>query len=380
MGLTTIKARNFGTDVISRLFYSSPNIGLDLAREKLNMVQIDTRFNQFRVLSAISDYHNSSYEEILQQPEKFREIMKYSFRKGSFSGRNVVSTVPQSLLTNLFLNFQCRPQESETQAILSSLKNRVSDDLGNYVIDYLAIKPQQTEQTERTALVSMVKQDDIEIYLDLLVSCGLSVQALEVGPVAIKRLITIMAQQVGKEKVLAINFGTKNSYLTVIWQDQLLLDRKIDFGMNDVLEAIAKAFDVNTKTALNVLHQYGLNQTKPISFMADIDEDDASSIQNVLADVLMPGFYSLADAIKDVLVYVASETRGGAIELIYLMGSLARVSAVDEVISSLISIPVKTINPFYGFSDDIQLSESAADLGPLAGIAVATGLSLRGCI
>jgi len=74
---------------------------------------------------------------------------------------------------------------------------------------------------------------------------------------------------------------------------------------------------------------------------------------------------------------VASETRGGAIEQIYLLGSLARIAGIDQLLRTHLSIPVKTINPFYGFS--VRSSNNMVDdLGPLAGIAVATGLALRG--
>ena len=76
------------------------------------------------------------------------------------------------------------------------------------------------------------------------------------------------------------------------------------------------------------------------------------------------------------MVYVASETRGGAVELIYLMGSLSRISAVDQIIDRLISIPVQTINPFFGLSTENK-PNLLNDLGPLSGVAVATGLSMR---
>jgi Tfp pilus assembly PilM family ATPase len=59
------------------------------------------------------------------------------------------------------------------------------------------------------------------------------------------------------------------------------------------------------------------------------------------------------------------------------MGSLARLSGIDNVMDKLISIPVKTINPFYGIKVD-DVSNTLYDLGPVAGVAVATGLALRG--
>ncbi len=235
------------------------------------------------------------------------------------------------------------------------------------------------DQAERTALVAMARQGDVEDYLELLRRCGLQVDALEIGPVAIRRLIGRITSQQGPQKILAINFGTKKSYLTVIWNNDVLLDREVFFGMENILAGIGKAFDINNNLALEVLHKYGLAETEPGSAeLPDIEDDDQGDVEirNALADILQPSFVKLAAEIRDVLVYVASETRGGAVEQIFLLGSLARLSGIDEVIDRLISIPVATINPFYGITLE-HAASNREDLGPLAGIAVATGLALR---
>ena len=354
-------------------FSSPPLIGFDLGLEKLNMVQVSYISGKPIITCATSDYHNSSYSALLEQPELLQKLVKSTFKNNAFKGRKVVASVPQSIIKIIFLNFQCKVHDVESQALLNALENRTRDNLTDYVIDYVSINPYSTEQVNRTALVAMAKYDAVENYLDLLASCGLTVDALEIGPIAIKRLISAITAPDNDQKILVINFGAKKSYLTVIWHNELLLDREIDFGMDNILQTIAKAFDTNIQTALDILHRYGLTE-----HMAEpVFDEDERSIQKVLIDILNSSFLSLADEIKDVLIYVASETRGGAVEFIYLMGSLTRFSSVDQIIDRLISIPVKTINPFYGFQLNNK-PDSFDDLGPLSGVAVATGLSLRG--
>jgi len=334
-----------------RLFSSQPLIGFDLGAEKLNMVQVDFAGGKPVITSAISDYHNSNVAGLLDQPELLQKLLKSIFKKNDFKGRRVIASVPTALLKIIFLNFQCKAQEVESQALLEALKLRTREKLSDYVIDYISVNPHSSEQASCMALVAMVRQDTVENYLDLLASCGLKVEALEIGPLAIKRLVSAITPPDQPQKILVINFGAKKSYLTVIWNNELLLDREIDFGMDKILTAIAKAFDTNIQTALEIIHRYGLaeHKTEPGDVIYDQDE---ASIKSVLIDILSPNFQSLADEIKDVLIYVASETRGGAVELIYLMGSLTRVSSVDQIIDRLISIPVKTINPFYGLELD----------------------------
>ena len=320
---------------------------------------------------------------MLQKPEDLSKLISPILKEQSFRERNVVATVPNPLQRLLFVNFSCKSHEDEAQAILSALRTRVSGNLGEYVLDYLPINPFGNDaQQNRMALVAMAKQQDIEDYLDLLTSCGLNPLALEVGPVAINRLISTISEEQDSQKILAINFGSYKSYLTVLWNREVLVDRAVDFGMEDVLKAIGRAFDVQKQTALEVLHRYGLAQPFQLneseySLSGDETQREDDDIKQALINIMKPCFRGLVNEIRDVLIYIASETRGGAVEQIYLLGSLARISDVDQLLDQMISIPVKTINPFYGLSHG---DETGNDIGPLAGIAVATGLALRGRI
>jgi type IV pilus assembly protein PilM len=385
MKLTKVLSDSFlksGLSQKTHLFKPDSMIGFDLGLEKLNMVQVSFCSGQPVVHAAASDYHDTNLDELLKNPNSFKKLVKNSLKSRNFTGRKVVSSVPSYFLRLLFVNYQLDKNESDAESLLSALKRRISSDLSDYVIDYLPIKPDATERNDRMALVSMAKKDIVEQYLDLLMDCGLEVVALEIGPVAIRRLINAMAMNGQPQKILTVNFGTNRSYLTVIWNNELLFDRKIDFGMDTILAVVARAFDAPIKTALEVLHKYGLDELKrPVysedSELAEIDDDNDSSIKNTIYDILNPSFVSLAAEIRDIMVYVASETRGGAVDQIYLMGSLARLSGIDNVMDKLISIPVKTINPFYGIKVD-DVSNTLYDLGPVAGVAVATGLALRG--
>jgi type IV pilus assembly protein PilM len=368
----------------THVFKSRSIIGFDLGLEKLNMVQVDFRSGYPVVHAAASDYHETNFDELLQNPDSFKELVKSSLKSRKFTGRKVVSSVPSHFLKLLFLNYQLGKNENDVESLLSALKRRVNFDLSEFVIDYVPIKPDATERNDRMALVAMAKQDIVEQYLDLLMDCGLEVVALEIGPVAIRRLVNAMSTPEQLKKVLTINFGTNRSYLTVIWNNELIFDRKIDFGIDTIIAVVARAFDVPDKTALQVLHKYGLDEPKQrpaFSIEDDLvdieDDDNDSGIKNTIYDILNASFVSLAAEIRDIMVYIASETRGGAVEQIYLMGSLARLSGIDNVIDKLITIPVKTLNPFYGIELD-DVSNTLYDLGPVAGVAVATGLALRG--
>jgi len=352
-------------------------IGFDLGLEKLNMVQVSQINGHHKIKAALSDYHNSSYAELLAEPERMKALIKRSFNRMPFAGRTIVSTMPNSKLQLLFLNYQCKPEQKESDALLTALAGRINKDLREYVIDYVPIRPVMDENQSRIALVALVKKIDAENYLDLLKKCGLQVHALEIGPVAIRRLINSMSSESGSEKVLAINFGTQKSFLTVLWNGDILLDRPVNFGLESILQALSQSLDIDNRLALKLINDYGLSN-KVMSVKYDLlDTPDDDDIKHIIHEVLSPAFTQLAAEVREVLLYIASETRGGAVERIYLLGSVARLRGLEQVIDKFISIPVTILNPFYGFAVDMSVS-GLENLGPLSGIAVATGLALRG--
>lgn len=367
----------------TQIFKKTQNvIGFDLGLEKLNMVQFDRTQEQTTIYGALSDYHDASYDSLLAHPDKMRSLIKRSFAKTPFIGREVVSTMPNCKLQLLFLNYPCKPGQSEKEALFAALNNQLDKDLNHFVIDYVPIKPTNNVQQQRMALVALVKRQDVENYLDLLKTCNLKVVALEIGPIAIRRLITAMSDKKESKKVLTINFGTQKSFLTVLWNGDILLDRELNFGLDTIVHALGRTLEIDDKTALKMLHHYGLSEpvishVNEISLKENEHLIDEVDFKVIISSILSPIFSQLADQIREVLVYVASETRGGAVELIYLMGSLARLKGGEQIIDKLISIPVIKLNPFYGFDIHKNLN-GYDDLGPLSGIAVATGLALRG--
>jgi type IV pilus assembly protein PilM len=367
---------------IKRWFKSNDVIGFDLGLEKFNMVQISYNDSQPFIHAAASDYHDINLDNLMENLDTLKALVKNSYKNRRFTGRKVVSSVPSHLLRILFLNYQLGKNENDDEALVAALKRRVNVDLNDYVIDYLPIKPDAIERNDRMALVAMAKRDIVEQYLDFLGNCGFEVVAMEIGPVAIRRLINTLTLPGQPQKVMTLNFGKNISYLTVIWNNDLLFDRKLDFGMSTVIDVVARAFDVKPNVALELLHKFGLDEVQTPgkadqNMMLDVDDVDTDySIKNAIYEVVNPSFVNLAAEIRDIMVYIASETRGGAVEQIFLMGSLARLVGIDVVIDKLISIPVKILNPFYGIEVE-NVSNTLDDLGPVAGVAVATGLALR---
>ncbi|MGE0486585.1 MAG: pilus assembly protein PilM [Gammaproteobacteria bacterium] len=354
---------------LSRRLRAGP-IGLDFGTERVNLVQF-TGGTQPCVQAAASVAYPAAREAVLADGAALARTIDPVLRRGGFRGRRVIAALPPGRVTLRFVPYRRTVGQDDGTAIVAALREQQAD-IANAVLDYLPIRPKSEEMTDRAALVAYAPRDEVVALLDVLRAARLDVRALEVGPVAIKRLLAAVHDQRDGNKIMSINFGGPASFVTVLWDRDLLLDRSIEFGMDAVLGTIEDALEVSTEEAGRLLRRYG------IGLDPDLPQAGREFAQALL-DILKPAFLRLAEQVKKVLVYTAAETRGGAIDRIYLLGSVARCAGVDRLLQAMVEVPVETINPFYGFdvaSDDWQRLARE----PLPGIAVSAGLALRGLL
>jgi len=349
-------------------------IGLDMGLERVNLVQIDRINGEISIRAAASLGYPSGRDNFLASPKSGKRLIKSIFRDHPFRGKKITTTLPADQVKLMLVNFQGHNTNSTEQMILKAVQERVSSGLESSVIDYVVVNPRSDNQSQQSALVAIADKQKVMAYLDWLDQCGLNVQVLEIGPIAINRLLCAMYSDHLEMKVLAINFGSKKSYLTVVWGRRLLLDRVIDYGLEQVLDTVAKSLQIGRTDAHRLLEQHGFAVDTGLNRTHSLDNSD---ISQTLAEILTPFFRKLASEINEVLLYTASETRGGTIEQINLFGSLARIRHTDKILDKLLSLPVATVKPFYGFSVNKD-SISPNELEPVSGIAIATGLALRG--
>jgi Tfp pilus assembly PilM family ATPase len=106
-----------------------------------------------------------------------------------------------------------------------------------------------------------------------------------------------------------------------------------------------------------------------------LDVDIAETLQEIIKPMLL----DLVEEINRVLVYTASQTHGQSVSQIYLMGSLARWNGMDQLLDSLVKLPVKTIpDPLEPFGRKDKSAEDSKQ--PRPEIAVATGLARNGML
>ena len=344
-------------------------IGIDFGMERVNLVQVGRVGAQHVIHAATARDYGGEREALLDAPAELKQILRAALRERPFRGSKAVVSVPPTLVEMLVINYRCASDESEEHAIARATEERIGSSIASRVVDYLPISGAH-DGARRAALVAVADHGAIVKFLETLRYCGLDVTALEVGPIAIQRLVSAIDNS-ATPTIVAITFGTVRSYLTVMSRGELLLDRAVDFGTNRVAEKLQAALACTTSEAHQLLQTHGFTIDGPTDSRAAIDPMAKS-----ITDILKPEFLGLAKDIAKTRDYAEAETRCEISGPLYAFGSLARWPNADRVLSAACGIEISSINPFYG----LEIATNAADManiGPICGIAVATGLALR---
>jgi Tfp pilus assembly PilM family ATPase len=322
----------------------------------------------FSLGASVCLQHSPDRDSLLASAGAFKARLAETLHRQPFVGRRVVTALPAQVVRILPVPYETGNGRSDAAAIAQVLRDRLDKDLSDYVIDYMPVRA-DTHAAERFALVAVARRETVIGHLELLRKAGLEVLALEIGPSAIKRLITTLAQPDSVQNQIVINFGKTTSYLTVVSGRRLLQDQEVAFGEHDVLGQICTALQVSQDEARTLVGRYGLGE-----FQGCAGAGGEGDVARTLVEIIKPRLLQLVDEVNRILIYIASETRGASVGHIHLMGSLARWPGIEDLIQSMVEIPVGALSDplgLFGAGDG-----DAARRGPA--LAIATGLALRG--
>jgi type IV pilus assembly protein PilM len=342
-------------------------IGLELSLEQLHMVQLCRRGESLAVNAYASVPYGTDLPALLADHRLFARLVKQALKQGGFSGRNAVAAMPASQTQVMPVSYQSSGSGGDDAAIARLMQERIGDGIAEFVIDYM---PVQTlyEGREKLALVAICREETAVNFLELLRKAGLSIRALEIGPIAIRRLIAAVQRVSPPQNTLVVNCGREKSYLTLVSDDRLLADDEIDFGEEVILQSVCSALDTTREMAEDLVYRVDLDPERQ-----DPDPETARNADS-LTEIIKPRLARLVQEIQRGLMFAQSESRGTRANQIYLLGSIARWPGTASLLASLVETPVTTVpSPLALFPPD-GVKPSAE---PAPELAVATGLALR---
>lgn len=349
-------------------------IGLDFAAQAINLMQLSRAADgtSMQVHAAASIPYPCEREKLLTDPALLKPFVRAALASSPFVGRRVYCALAPADVRIIPLTVHVGPGQNEQQLVARAVREHLGGALDQSVIDYYQVRSLDGDGPDKQVLVAVAQQTRVMAYLEVLRSAGLDPLALDIGPVALARLLAALQNEDYDQSILLINFGIVKSYLTVVWGRRLMIDREIDFGEMQMTDKLAQSLGLTPAVALSLLREHGIGareRGKHANGAAEVD------IGRTIGEILHPEFTLLSEELGRTQVYVASRTRGSSISRVYVNGSAAGYPNIQDRIAELVALPVELLNPFNAFTGTSALN---AGNGLQQGIALAAGLALRG--
>jgi len=344
-------------------------IGLEFAEDRLNAAQL--AYGEPPVLRAhASVSYPVARPELLGSPAALKGFLKQVFKTHGFSGRKVVTTLPSEDVRVLSVTYQVRQGQSDDFAIAKLMEDRVGEDLSQFVIDYMPIRT-DSRDGDRLAMVLLCERGTVITYLEQLRKAGLEVDSLEVNLVSIRRWIsTFVSADDASQNVLVVNTGENKTQLTMVSGQRLLFEQQVDFGEGSLLAQISVALDASREVTREIVFRRGVHPTADAPAAVEGIDDTASS--NMVLTIVRPQFSNLVAEVRRAILFASSETRGGSVGHVYLMGGVAQWPGAAELLASLAQMPVSIPGPL------IDTTNLGGEAQPAPELVIASGLALRG--
>ncbi len=333
-------------------------IGVDFDLDRVHCVQLDSTRGGLRLRDACSFAYETDRETFLGDPDALRTWVGETIRKRRFTGRRIVTQVPQDALRLMVLNYSvngltANSQDGEAEQIVGLARERMKSDLSDFVIDYVRIRTSGDRQGDRSALVAVAPEAPVIDHLERLRHAGLRVERLEIGPTAIRRLIASRVS-IGEGRAvlnLVIRLDQERTEFTLLSGKRLLLYREVEIGTRDLLRAAAQGLDCDEATARDLIASFGVGKDafdavpSEARDGADPFADAEEAIVEPLRELLRPSLRDLVEQAHKALSYAAFQTRGSSIERVHMIEMALRCPGLDAFLSELLQLPVETLRP-----------------------------------
>lgn len=348
-------------------------IGLDIGLSTINLCQLKKLSeHRYSVVASACIPFEGGRNNLLQSPKKLRQLLIRGMKNKAFKHNTIVATLPPDKLKIIPLTYSAKVTNVE-QEIIKMLRDRVTGDIRDYVIDYFPVRSSASTE-EHMALATIARNKDVLEYLEVLNLLNFNIDALDVGPSALRRLISSLYIDQPAQTFLIVNVGIETTYLTIVSGRRLLFDQAVSFGEQALLKKLSQVLDLPTSVCLDLVLQHGMRISGKKAQSDSLENDYAQAI----LEILKPDFMKLMEEINRVLIFTTSHTQGLPVNQICLLGSISRWPGADELIRELVNIPFSCMENNFDqvFEDDSQPAERWSNKVPE--LAIATGLALRG--
>ena len=369
-------------------------IGLDIGYSSVRMIQLAVNGEQISVVAADKVGIDADVNSNDNQRKDFViSAIKQMLANNRFSGRNVVSCVPNDRLKITSLRLADTETDQMEQFLKKEVVHRFGLDPDKDAIHYLtAGSVRQGDEVRNELILFATDNETIKGHIAMLEEAGLRPVAIDTVPCALFRSFErLLRRQEDKERtVVFVDVGCR--FTTVVFGRgaEISFVKHIPIGGDRFNQEIAFKLGINISEAQalrNKLHEQN-NSTSSASpdesafeknneqMPQSQDRELDNSTKQMIVDTLNSVAEELAREVSLCFRYYTVTFRGKRVDKVVLAGGEAYEDIMLNVLKRQLAVEIEVAQPLRGF--DTTSVRSADKRGLFCEWAVAVGLSLKG--
>lgn len=302
-------------------------MGIEIGSSNIKIVEVSKKAATLTVhkFSILSTPEESIKNGVINNVESIKKVIAQELFDRKYKAKKVVSVVQSTgiIIRNAIMEKQ--PEKIIRELLDMKTEDYLPVEKGQYQIDFKITREVEEGSTVKNELLLVAAPNNVVLPI-----AGL-IKSLKLKPIMISIPSEALTNVFGNRRrlvfdssptVLVLDIGGNNTNATIVAQDQALLTRSIEFGVEDVNEALNSS-----------VQNMGLL--------------DKAIGNEELSDIIRPQIeYNIISEVERILQFYYSNFGNNGVKKIYLTGGGANVKGIRTYIRDALNIPTEKLNEF----------------------------------
>jgi len=337
-------------------------LSIEISNSVIRMCQMDYKKTNPRVYRhAMADTPQGAYMDgRILKPELLKDVIKDAIKENKMTTKDVVFSISSTKIVTREVVIPGIKEKLIPNMIKANLSEYFPIDLSAYEVAHLILEKieEGADAGKYKVLIMAAEKHMIQSYESLAASCGLRLVSLDYAGNSIFQAIK---NEDESSRVMVLKIEEKSTTVTIVNHKNLMLQRAINYGINDAIDEITKnrVFNVtNYDEAWELAKRkacikYWINEdaqrtTVDLSTrLENRDFDESQEIREAKIEVTK-SLEQLIGSIRRVIEFYASRNNGETVDQILIGGCAGDINGLASLFSNEFGIKTSVMNRLEG--------------------------------
>lgn len=272
-------------------------------------------------------------DDVVVSSDELIRLLKEKIQEEKITSRFVTISLSSKDIVTRELSVPKMNNRDMISFIKVNAKDLFPVNLEEYTLGYVSL----SKEDKKKLLIIAIPNEIIEPYIDMTQKLGLVLKSINFSGFELYNLIDFeLGREAGTYAV--IDLGSKNTNFIIVSRGNLMYNRVLKIGSDDVTKAIAEKFKCTLTKAEKIKRDYNSVITegslKPT--------DDVYVVANLFKDVLG----SMLSDISNLIEFFNTNHPKSTVSKVYIIGLATKISGISEYVESVLGIETEKIKEF----------------------------------